>query len=249
MTRTDPNPSPAELQKIRIWDAPVRVFHWLLALCFAGSYLTAESETWRLLHVTLGYTLGGLLAFRLVWGLVGTRYARFASFVRGPAAVLRYLRSLGTRQPEHHLGHNPAGAVAIVLLMLLGLGQVATGYVVYNELGPGWWAEVHELLGNAMLLVVLGHLLGVLTASLQHRENLVRAMVTGDKTGRPEQGIRHPHRLLALLLLAAVLGFWWLQWHQAPAAEATALGDSAPVVSTTGQAREPGKKKHDEDDD
>ena len=97
-----------------VWDVPVRVFHWLLVLCFAGAWLTAESEHWRLVHVTLGYTMAGLVAFRVLWGLVGTRYARFASFVRGPSAVLGYLKSLIGRHPEHHTGHNPAGALAIV---------------------------------------------------------------------------------------------------------------------------------------
>jgi cytochrome b len=220
MSATKPPP-------IRIWDAPVRVFHWLLVLSFAGAYLSAESERWRLVHVTLGYTLGGLLVFRLVWGFVGTRYARFSHFVRGPAAVLRYLKSLRSSQPEHHLGHNPAGAVAILLLMGLGLAISATGYVTYNDIGPGWVAELHDLLANLMLLVVIGHLLGVVAASLQHRENLVRAMLTGCKTGTPEQGIRRSWAAVALLLLLAVLGFWWLQWQGAPPADAAAVTQPA----------------------
>jgi cytochrome b len=82
------------IRKVLVWDAPVRVFHWLMVLSFAGAYLTAESERWRIVHVTLGYTMVGLVAFRVVWGLVGTRYARFSSFVRGPAAIARYLRGL-----------------------------------------------------------------------------------------------------------------------------------------------------------
>ena len=199
-------------EKIRIWDAPVRVFHWLLVLCFAGAYLTAESEVWRLVHVTLGYTLGGLLAFRLVWGVVGTRYARFGNFVRGPAAVWAYLQSLRSGQPEHHLGHNPAGALAIVLLLLLGAAVTASGYITYNDLGPGWVAELHDLLANAMLLLVGVHLLGVLTASLQHRENLVRAMLTGFKQGPVGQGIARNGGVVAVLLLLAVLGFWFWQY-------------------------------------
>ena len=92
---------------IRVWDAPVRVFHWLLAACFTGAYLTAESESWRLLHVTLGYTLGGLIAFRLVWGVLGTRYARFGSFVRPPSELSRYLKSMLAGRPAHFIGHNP----------------------------------------------------------------------------------------------------------------------------------------------
>ena len=210
------------LQKIRIWDAPVRVFHWLLVLCFTGAYITSETEAWRLLHVTLGYTLAGLLGFRLVWGLVGTRYARFGQFVRGPAAVLRYLRSLRSGQPEHHLGHNPAGAVAIVLLLALGLAVTATGYASYNELGPGWLVELHELAVDAMLVVIAGHLLGVLAASLQHKENLVRAMFSGYKRGSAGQGIGSSWRSVALVVLLAVLGFWWQQWQGAPQPDSVA---------------------------
>ena len=218
------------MQKIRIWDAPVRVFHWLLVLSFVGAYLTAESEVWRLVHVTLGYTLGGLLAFRLVWGVIGTRYARFSSFVRGPGAVIQYLKAIKAKQPEHHLGHNPAGAVAIVLLMLLGLGITVTGYITYNDLGPGWVGELHDLLANAMVLVIIGHLVGVVTASLQHKENLVRSMVTGFKTGAADQGIRRTWAVVAVAIVIAVLGFWWLQWQSAPKAEATV------AVQTTAEA-------------
>ena len=221
-------------QKIRIWDAPVRVFHWLLVLSFAGAWLSAESERWRLLHVTLGYTLGGLLVFRLVWGVVGTRYARFGNFVRGPAAVLRYLRSIRAKRPEHHLGHNPAGAVAIVLLLALGLAIVATGYVTYNDLGPGWVAELHDLLANAMLLVIFGHLVGVVTASLQHRENLVRSMLTGYKNGAADQGIRRSWTLVAVLMVLAVLLFWWLQWRSAPQPDTAAAAVMQPAAQTAG---------------
>lgn len=235
MTNLHPTP-----QKIRIWDAPVRVFHWLLVLCFAGAYLSAESEYWRLVHVTLGYTLGGLLVFRLVWGFVGTRYARFGNFVRGPAAVLHYLRSLRTQTPEHHLGHNPAGAVAIVLLIALGLVITATGYITYNDLGPGWMAELHDLAANTMVLVVIGHLAGVLIASLQHQENLVRAMLTGYKTGAAGQGIRRNWSVVALVIVLAVLGFWWLQWHGMPQADTTAAaplnGQSVRAENALSQA-------------
>lgn len=202
--------------KILVWDAPVRVFHWLMVLSFAGAYLTAESERWRLVHVSLGYTLGGLVAFRILWGLMGTRHARFASFVRGPAAVMRYLRALLSGSPEHFVGHNPAGAVAIVLLLLLSVAITASGWAIYNDVGGDWLEELHEIAANIMLAVVGVHVAGVVIASRLHRENLVRAMVTGNKEGAPEEGIRRPWRWLAALILAAVLGFWWLQWQSAP---------------------------------
>lgn len=207
-----------EKTKILVWDAPVRVFHWLMVLSFAGAYLTAESERWRLVHVSLGYTLGGLVAFRVLWGLLGTRHARFASFVRGPAAVMRYLSSIARGRPEHHVGHNPAGALAIVLLLLLSVATVASGWANYNDLGGHWLEELHEVMANLMLTVVGVHVAGVVVGSWLHRENLVRAMLTGRKEGAPNEGIRWTWRPLALVLLAAVLGFWWLQWQSAPSA-------------------------------
>lgn len=203
--------------RILVWDAPVRVFHWLTVLSFAGAYLTAESERWRLLHVTLGYTLAALVVFRVLWGLMGTRHARFASFVRGPAAVLRYVRSLRSGQPEHHTGHNPAGALAIVAMLALALGVAATGYAGYEELSGEWVKELHEVLASGMLLLVAVHVAAVVAASKMHGENLVRAMVTGRKLGSPQEAVRRAWKGLAALMLVAVLGFWWTQWQAAPA--------------------------------
>ncbi|MEZ5449519.1 MAG: cytochrome b/b6 domain-containing protein [Thiolinea sp.] len=108
-------------QRILVWDVPTRIFHWAFALSFAGAYLTSESERYADIHYALGYLFAGLLVFRLIWGLVGTRYARFGSFLFAPGQVLTYVRSLLSSAPQHYIGHNPAGALAIVLL--LGLGR------------------------------------------------------------------------------------------------------------------------------
>lgn len=202
--------------KILVWDTPVRVFHWLMVLCFAGAWLSSESERWQLLHITLGYTMAGLIVFRLLWGVVGTRYARFTQFVRGPQAVAGYLRALRDARPQHHTGHNPAGALAIVLILLAGSLLTASGWASYNEIGGDWLEELHEVLGNGMLLLVAVHVAGVLVSSKLHRENLARAMLTGRKDGAPSEGIARTHTLVALVLLALVLGFWWLQWQAAP---------------------------------
>ena len=215
-----------------VWDMPVRVFHWLLVLCFAGAWITAESEHWRLVHVTLGYTMAGLLAFRVLWGLVGTRHARFASFVRGPRAVLGYLKSLVGRNPEHHTGHNPAGALAIVGLLALIAVTAASGFATYNELGGEWLEDLHEGAANAMMLLVVVHVLGVVVSSFVHKENLVRSMFTGRKPVPADQGIRRAWAPLAAALLAAVLGFWWLQYDAAPSAslaQAAALRQDKPA--------------------
>lgn len=175
--------------KILVWDLPTRAFHWLLALSFVGAYATSDSERLRDVHVALGYTMLGLVAFRFVWGLIGTRYARFGSFAFGWRSVLAYLRSLLSRSPQHYLGHNPAGSWAIYGLLGLTMLAGATGYATYNELGGHSLEEVHEFLGNALLALALAHVAGVLASSLIHRENLARAMVSGYKNAGPDEGL------------------------------------------------------------
>lgn len=200
-------------RKILVWDVPVRLFHWLMVASFAGAWLTAESESWRLLHVTLGYTMAGLVLFRILWGLIGTRYARFSSFVRGPQAIVRYVAAILRGQPEHHVGHNPLGGLAVVALLGLTLAVAASGWAVYNDI-PGKWPEkAHELAATTMLTTVCLHIAGVLFSSWLHRENLIGAMLKGRKPGLPDQGIRRPWRGVAALMLAAVAGFMWLQWQ------------------------------------
>jgi len=221
-----------------VWDAPVRVFHWLMVLSFAGAYLTAESERWRLAHVTLGYTMAGLVAFRIVWGLIGTRHARFAAFVRGPSAVASYLRSLFGARPEHHAGHNPAGALAIIALLGLTLAVTVAGWVTFNDIGGHALEELHEGAANVMLAVVGIHVAGVLFGSWRHRDNLIGAMITGRKPSRPEDGVRHAWRSVAALMLVAVLGFWWLQWRDA---------QTGAVIGAQAAAAKSGD--HDRDDD
>ena len=173
-------------ERILVWDLPTRLFHWLLASTFAGAWLTADSERWTDVHVTLGYTFAGLIAFRLVWGFIGTRYARFSSFVAGPRPVLRYLGSILKAKPERHVGHNPAGGWAVLGLLGLGAVTALTGYLTFNDYGGHWLEELHEGAASAMLALVLIHIGAVILSSLIHRENLVRAMLSGLKRRAPE---------------------------------------------------------------
>lgn len=229
--------SGAASPQIRVWDLPVRVFHWLMAFSFAGAYLTAELERWRLVHVTLGYTMAGLVCFRLLWGLAGTRYARFANFVRGPRATFAYVQSLFSGNPQHFTGHNPAGSVAIVLMLALALAAAGSGWVLYTTQAGEWMEEVHELLANLMLGVVALHLAGVFASSLIHRQNLVKSMITGRKRAA-DGAVPQPRRGgVALILLLAVLGFWWWQGQHA----------DAPADGAAWSAQQHGDR-HDDDD-
>ncbi|MBI1889479.1 MAG: cytochrome b/b6 domain-containing protein [Burkholderiales bacterium] len=238
-SRADAPENKTETRKILVWDAPVRVFHWLMVLSFAGAYLTAESERWRLVHVTLGYTMAGLVVFRILWGLTGTRYARFANFVRGPKAVAAYLRTLLHGKAEHHAGHNPAGALAIVALLGLTIVVGMSGWATFNDMAGHWLEEVHESAANIMLAVVGVHVAGVAVSSWLHRENLVRAMFTGKKSGVPKDGIRSTWRSVAAVVLVSVLGFWVLQWQGGPSG---GVFSDRPVASAKAD-----RHHHDED--
>ena len=174
-------PAAPKAARIRVWDLPTRLFHWLLVASFLTAFVTSESERWRDVHVVAGYSVAGLIAFRLLWGFIGNRHARFADFVPTPTALLSYLRSLMSTRPQHFIGHNPAGAIAILLLLGLGLAAAASGWAVYEDIGGHTLEEVHEAASNGMMLLVGIHLAGVVVSSWLHRENLVRAMITGWK--------------------------------------------------------------------
>lgn len=191
---------------ILVWDLPVRLFHWSLALSFATAYITSESERWQLVHITSGYVLAALIAFRLIWGVVGSRYARFSEFVRGPGAIKDYLLGMLRLRPPHYTGHNPAGALAIVALLSLGLLTAAAGWATFNEFGGDILEELHEGAANIMLAVVGIHVGAVLLSSLLHRENLVASMVNGLKRGSADLAISKSYWGVALAVLALIGG-------------------------------------------
>jgi cytochrome b len=165
-----------ETERVRVWAPFMRFFHWGLALAVLIAFVT-EDEL-QGLHTAAGYTVMGLIGARLLWGLVGPRHARWWDFVRGPRAVLAYLGDVLRGHPARYLGHNPAGgAMAIALIA----GLIATTLTGLAALSNEGMEEVHEALAYGTLFLVPLHLLGVALASLQHKENLVRAMIDGYK--------------------------------------------------------------------
>ena len=176
---------------IKVWDLPLRIFHWLLVIAFFLAYFT-EDELLTV-HVWTGYLVGGLLVFRLVWGFVGGQYARFTSFLCTPMQSVAYIKDLIKLQAKRYIGHNPAGAAMIVLLLLSLLMTVITGLAVYGAdqaAGPlafignsheDFWEEIHEFFANFTLLLVIVHVIGVIVESVIHRENLAKAMFNGNK--------------------------------------------------------------------
>ncbi|WP_343081740.1 cytochrome b/b6 domain-containing protein [Ostreiculturibacter nitratireducens] len=171
---------PNESKSVRVWDLGVRLFHWALVTCFVAAYLI---ERPRDLHEAFGYAVAGLVAFRLVWGVIGTRHARFTDFVPGPRRFLGYLRDMIRGVEARYLGHNPAGGAMIIALLTILAGICATGVMMGMDayFGESWVEEAHEALVSVALALVVLHVAGVALSSLRHGENLVHAMITGRK--------------------------------------------------------------------
>lgn len=201
----------------RVIDAPTRAFHWLMAMSFLGAFITADGERWRLVHVTLGYTLVGLVVFRLFWGLLGPRPVRLAVWwgnLRGWRGLVDAAKA--GRLPLQ-AGQNILQAAAVLGLLGMAVLATASGYVMYEELVGGRWAdaleEVHEALGDGMMTLVVAHLVLVLLGSLLRRQNQALTMITGRVPGRGPDVVKRNLLPLGVLLLIAVISFWVWQWQ------------------------------------
>lgn len=166
---------------VKVWDPFIRIFHWSLVVLFATAFLTGD-EIERV-HIAAGYAIGSLLVLRIVWGFIGPPHARFASFVRSPRTAFGYLRAAVHLQPRRYIGHNPAGGLMVVTLISMLAMTCATGYLMTTD---AYWGsevieDVHSALAYGTVALVVLHVLGVLAASLEHHENLVKSMFTGRK--------------------------------------------------------------------
>jgi cytochrome b len=202
--------------RVKVWDIAVRVFHWSLVLFFTIAFITGEEE--EELHEIAGYVVMALVLFRLLWGFIGTHYARFWNIIYSPQTALSYVRSIVAGKPKHYLGHNPLGGWMVVFLLISlsitvwsglellaveeGEGPLATniqfvqsayaddderGEQEKHAEGEEFWEEIHEFFAEFTLLLVIVHIGGVIFSSIVHRENLVRAMITGYKRKRTDE--------------------------------------------------------------
>lgn len=205
-----------------VWDVSVRLFHWSLAGLFALCYLTGGHDRWFAIHRAAGIGIIVLIVYRLVWGFVGSHHARFANFLRGPAAALEHVRDLVRRRPGHTLGHNPLGGYGVVVLIVLCLVQTVSGLFAagIDQNGPlaylmpdgvsAWLADVHAFNLNLLIAMVGIHVGAVIVTSLLTRDNLIRAMLTGRKhvpaaSGAPAVVIVRRHLALAITFSAVAL--------------------------------------------
>ncbi|HEY6599993.1 MAG TPA: cytochrome b/b6 domain-containing protein [Pseudomonadales bacterium] len=199
--------SPIASTEVKIWDRLVRVGHWVLAGGFAVAYLTEDDLL--TVHVWSGYLVGAIVCLRILWGFIGSKHARFRDFLYSPRQAMLYLLDAVRGRAKRYLGHSPAGAVMVYALLVAISATTFSGLMVYaydEDAGPlasvvanqyvgmteqerrrasepeeDFWEETHEVLANLTLFLVVLHIGGVAFSSMVHRENLVRAMVTGRK--------------------------------------------------------------------
>ncbi|WP_076999748.1 cytochrome b/b6 domain-containing protein [Variovorax sp. KK3] len=227
-------PARHEFQHVLVWDAPTRVVQGLMLACLAGAFATAGENGSPLLHASFGWTLAGLAAFRILWGFIGTRHARFASFVKGPKAVARSLRDLPRGWATRHVGHSPAAAVAVVTWLLTLLLVCATGAGLGLDAAPAWLQPLHE--GAAYTAIVLAglQLAGSVFGCWRAGESPLQALMRGTKPGSPQEAIPDACRGVAWLVVAAVLGYWCYRWVGV---------DDVPVLRAPMAAAQPGSSR------
>jgi cytochrome b len=212
-------------ERIKVWDLAVRLNHWLMVLLLIGMWWTGE-QGYLIIHQWCGFTLLALLVFRIAWGIVGSRYARFSNFLYSPSTLIQYTRSVLSGQARHYPGHNPLGGLAVVALLVLMAAMIVTGSFSTDDLlfdGPfvhlidydrvdsftGW----HHRLFNLLLAMIGLHLAAIAAHQLLAKESLLKAMVTGYKPMLGESVSEHPVRMLLVFLLSvaisqAVIWLW-----------------------------------------
>jgi len=180
---------------VKVWDPFVRIFHWTLVLSFIIAYITEED--FLDIHSFAGYTILVLLSLRIIWGIIGTRHARFSDFVYSPKTIKTFVKDTLLLRAKRYLGHNPAGGVMIILMIISLLITTLTGLAIYGieeQAGPlaSWyiqgdslWGDVfeetHEFFANFTLFLIFIHVAGVIVESFIHKENLVKSMIDGKK--------------------------------------------------------------------
>ncbi|QNN24252.1 cytochrome b [Planctomycetales bacterium ZRK34] len=235
------------MPRVLIWDLPTRIFHWLLAAGFLTAFAIAQflgdDHPLFAWHGMLGLILGGAVAFRLIWGLIGTRYARFGSFAYGPAAVADYFKGVFTGRGKRYIGHNPASGYAILVMLALVIAIVATGLLM--PVAGHTVKELHEITVYALLLVAVVHVAGVVIHTIRSHENLTVSMISGAKQADESDGIRGPAPVAAsVFLLALALLTGGLIRNFDSAAASTRL----PLIGVTIQLGESEGDGHDENE-
>lgn len=244
-------PEEHPMNRVLIWDLPTRLFHWLLSGGFIAaavlSLAIGEDSPLFPYHAIIGLTIALMVVLRVIWGIGGTRYAKFHSFIFGPAAVIEYMKSTLVGSGKRYIGHNPGSSLAIFALLALVLAMAVTGIMMGQ--GNEGVKEVHEILAWVTVGVVVVHVLGVALHTIRHRENITLSMIHGKKHAEPSDAIGSAQPIIAVVFLV-IAGAWavGLIRNYNPATQITTL----PLIGTSLQLGEnedggkQGEKHHDD---
>jgi cytochrome b len=239
------------MRQVRVYDLPTRLFHWLFAglfvAAFAISHLVDDDSARFALHMLAGLGMVFLVLLRLAWSFVGTRHARITDLVLDPRQLLAYFKGMFSRGSKRWIGHNPASTWAAVTMVGLALGLGISGYLMASGGGSDSLEEVHELMANAFLVVVLLHLAGIALHVLRHRDHLQASMVTGSKPALSDDQLAvAPARVpaLAFLVLFGLFASYILQHYDAQARTLDLFGSSLQL----GENEDENENGYEEDD-
>lgn len=229
--------------RLRVWDPVVRLTHALYGVLVVAAIVTSERDETGWLHLRFGVALLAVLVLRIVWGLVGSRYARFAQFVRGPHAVLDAARAMLRGQPQRTLGHNPVGGVMVVVLLLVMAGTALTGVLVSlggEPVAAGFVGRLHAASALVLPALILVHVAGVLFSSAQEGQNLVLGMVTGWKHALAGVAVEpEPPRRARLVgpvvAIAVSFSVALVTWQRLPEGAKAPRGRQSPAASSASE--------------
>ncbi len=239
-----------------VYDLPTRAFHWVFAGLFITAFTIAKtiddesaSFSW---HMLAGLTLAPVVLLRMLWGVVGTKHARFSDFVLAPGELLRYFRGIFSGDKAHWVGHNPASSWAALAMMGLVLAQVLTGWLMASGGDPEVLEDLHELTANALIILAVLHVAGVVLHRLRHGEMIGRSMVDGRKAHVPDsEAIRSPRTVFGLMFIAIVAAFALQLWNNFDSDRrvVTVFGTALQLGESGEQDGGQAQDRRDEDDD
>lgn len=244
------------MERKLIYDLPTRVFHWTFAGLFVAAFTIAKtiddeaaSFSW---HMLVGLTIGLVVLLRILWGFAGTKHARFTDFVLSPGAAVRYFGGILTGHKRRWAGHNPASSWAALIMMGLALGLGLTGWLMASGGNPEAIEDVHELLANSFLILVVLHIAGVALHTLRHNEMIGLSMIDGRKAQVPDsEAISSPRSVFALLFIALAAAFALQLWNNFdPGARTLQLFGTTLQLGESGHGHDGHQEEeHDDDDD
>lgn len=197
------------MNKVKVYDLPTRLFHWLFAIFFISAFFIAKTydddSSLYPYHMMIGLSLVFIVLLRVIWGVFGSQYARFSSFSLHPVKLFGYFKDMLSSNTQRHLGHNPASSWAALLMMGLALGLGFTGYMMTRGRENHFYEEIHELMANAFIIVVVIHVAGVILHSLRHRDGLATSMMDGQKAELANSpGIQKSYAVAGVMFLLLV---------------------------------------------